>query len=187
MSNNKRRLTDIQILAICHFVALVFISLFGANVFELVEKLSGTMAGKLLLPINRSIWEFSKMLLVPICIIFIVEYLIVGKRIKNFIPIHLIIAFLLPIALIIIMAIFNFFFGELSMQGAQAVLFLTVIIAAFLLSIALVTSKRDFSKYVVPFLIMYIILCGLYVGFSFIRPQIGLFFDFGANTYGPLY
>lgn len=183
----KRKLKDVQILGICHFVGLVLISFFGANVFELVENVGGTLAGRLLLPINRSMWEFGKMLLISVGIIFIVEYFIVGRRIKNFVPVHLIIGVLLPIVLMIVLSLFNFFFGALTMEGAQAVLFLTVIIGAFLLSVALVTSKKDLSKYTVPFTIACIVLVGLFVLFSFIRPELKLFFDFGGNTYEALY
>lgn len=186
----KKKITDIQILAICHFVALVLLSFFGANVFELAEKFAGSVVGRLLLPINRSMWEFSKMLLVPMGIIFLIEYFIVGKRMKNFAPAHLIIGFILPIALMIVLSGYNYFFGALSMQGAQAVFFLSLIIASFLLSIILVTSKMDLSKYkklFLIFLILYISLFGMFVLFSFIRPELKLFFDFGANTYGPLY
>lgn len=127
------------------------------------------------------------MLVLPMSIIFIIEYFIVGRRLKNFIPVHVIIAFLLPIALMTLLAIFNFFFGSLSMQGAQAVLFLTLIIAAFFFSVAFVTTKRNLSKAMRVFLILYIVLCVLFVVFSFIRPELKLFFDYEANTFGPLY
>jgi len=187
MSGTKKKLSDVQILGICHFAALVLLSFFGANVFSLAEKFSGNIVGLMLLPINRSMWEFGKMLLVCMSIIFAVEYFIVGRRIKNYIPVHLIIATLVPIVMLIILAAFNFLFGSLSMEGAQAVLFLTLIIAAFLLSIIWVASKKDLSRYVVLFLILYILLCGLFVLFSFVRPELKLFFDYGGNIYGPLY
>lgn len=187
MSKNKGKITDVQILGICHFIGLVVLSFFGANVFNLVERFSGNVLTYILLPINRSMWEFGKMLFVCMSIIYTIEYFIVGRRIKNFIPVHLIVGSLLPIVLIIILSMFNFFFGSLSMEGAQAVLFLTLIIASFMLSIAWVASKQDVTKYFVPFLILYIVLCGLFVLFSFVRPELKMFFDYGANSYGPMY
>ena len=186
MAKNKGQLSDIYILAICHFVGLVLMSVFGASVFNIVEGIPGSAATYLMLPINRSMWEFSKMLLGPISILFFIEYFIVGRRMKKFIPVHLIIATLIPIASLAVFSFFNYILGSISMQGAQAVFFLALLMGAFLLSILLMTSEIDFTKYAKWVLVVYISLCVLYMVFSFIRPQMRIFFDFEVNTYGPL-
>jgi|GEM_PF-5271106 len=183
----KRKLTDLQKLGICHFVGIVIISVYGTQVSEMMEMFTTNPIGKLFLPINRSIWEESKMLVVPLSIMFAVEYFIVGKNFKNFIPAHTIIAFTLPIVMILFNFGYGIFFGNLSMQGAQAVYFLTLVLAALLASILFVTSDKDMTKYFMPFIILYVILCISYIVFSFIPPKISIFYDVINEVFGPVY
>ena len=72
------------------------------------------------------------------------------------------------------------------MDGAQAVFFLTMIMAAFFASILMVSSDKNFAKFAIPFLVLYLALSAAYVIFSFAPPELGLFYDSSARVFGPM-
>lgn len=187
MNTKRKELSDLTILIISHAIGFLVVAGYAAFAHELSEAFPN-IVGKLLLPTNLSLWEQGKMLVVPLCIIFPIEYFIVGRKFSNFIPAHLIIAFCLPMLLLGVFHVHGFIFGNrLSLEGAQTILSLALLLASFLASILLVTTEKDLTKYTIVFTILYIILAISYVVFSFMPPHSESFFDPINELFGPAY
>ena len=183
---NKIKLSDMQVLLICHTSAFLLIALYGLFANDLAEAFPSFIS-RMLMPANLSIWEQTKILVVPLSIIFPIEYFIIGKKYVNFIPAHLIIAFSVPMLMLGVYHLHNTFFGTMSMEGPQMVLSLTLLIAAFLASILFVTSETDMRKYALVFMILYFSLNVAYIIMLFSPPRLETFYDPIHRVFGPAY
>ena len=183
---NKTKLSELQTLSICHIVSFILIAVYGLFANDLAEAVPSFIT-RMMLPANMSIWEQTKSLVVPLSIIFPIEYFIVGKKFVNFIPAHLIITFSLPMLTLGVYHIHNMFFGSMSLEGPQIILSLTLLIAAFLASILFVTSEVDMRKYAVVFMVLYFGLNIAYLVFMFFPPRIETFYDPIHRVFGAAY
>lgn len=188
----NRNLSDVVLLAICHVVGFGLVTVFSLFANEVAETYP-SLAVRLLFPANLSPWEQSKMLIVPLSLIFFAEYFIVGKNFKNYIPAHFLIAFALPIIMTIIYSLYTVFLGELS-SSAQSMFLLTLLLAAMLASILLVTSERSLLDYSMLFIVLYFCINIAFIVLTYYPPRLEFlgdvfnpFFDSVNNVFGPAY
>lgn len=183
----EQREKDIRTLIICHIVGFLLLVGFGAIAHSIARAFPNVVT-RILLPNNLSLWEQGKIVVTPIFIIFTIEYFIVGKRFKNFIPAHLLIAFALPMLTYGVYHVHGFLFGNgLSLEGAHIVLSIAIILIAFLASYLLITSRIDLSKYTKLLIVLYIAMWIAYIVFSFVQPRWETFFDSINETFGPAF
>lgn len=189
----NKNISDIILLAICHVVGFGLVTAFSLFANSIAENYP-SLTVRLLFPANLSPWEQSKLLVVPLSLIFFAEYFVVGKKFKNFIPAHFLIAFALPIIMTILYSLYTIFLGELSSSGAQSMFLLTLLMAAMLASILLVTSEKSLLEYSTLFIILYFSINIAYIiltyhppRFEFLGDVFNPFFDSVNNVFGPAY
>lgn len=189
----NRNLSDIALLVICHVVGFGLVTVFSLFANQIAESFP-SLPVRLLFPANLSPWEQSKMLVVPLSLIFFAEYFIVGKNFKNFMPAHFLIAFALPIIMTILYSLYTVFLGGLDSSGAQSMFLLTLLLAALLASILLVTSDKDLKKRSNLFIILYFSMNIAYIILTYHPPRLEFlgdifnpFFDSVNNVFGPAY
>ncbi|MBN2879240.1 MAG: hypothetical protein JXN65_06365 [Clostridia bacterium] len=186
MSSKSRGLTDVQLLAVCHIIGFIIVSVFIAIAHK-VASTYPSLTVRLLFPANMSPWEQGKLLVVPLSLFFFIEYFIVGKKFKNFIPVHFLVAFAIPVFLVLIYSLYSAAFGSLSNDGPQIVFSFTLLLAALLSSVMLVTAETNFNKFALLFIILYFLLNIAYIVFLFMPPKAAVFYDAVNKLYGPAF
>jgi len=185
-AKRKSKLTDLHLLIIWHFIGLILVSSFGAIAHGIARNYPSIIV-KLLFPANLSTWEQGKLLIMPLSLFFFLEYFIIGKKFKNYIPVHFLIAYVLPIAMVLLYVLYRITIGVMSNDGPQILFALILLLAAFLFSISLLTSEKDMTKYYKIFILLYFSLCIVYIIFTFIPLRVPLFYDPINELYGPAY
>jgi len=132
-------------------------------------------------------WEQGKLLVVPLSLFFFVEYFIVGKKFKNFIPVQFLVAFAIPVFLVLIYSLYTVAFGTLSNDGPQIVFSFTLLLAAILSSAMLITAETNFNRLALLFIVLYFLLNIAYIVFLFFPPKAAVFYDSVNRLYGPAF
>lgn len=183
----EQRTKDIKKLIICHIIGFFLLGAFGSVAHNIARAFPNVIT-RVLLPNNLSLWEEGKIVVTPILAIFMIEYFIVGKKFKNYIPAHLLIAIVLPMFTYGIYHVHGFVFGNsLSLDGAHIALSIALILTGFLASILLVTSKIEMQRYTTVLAILYIVMWIAYIVFSFVTPKAATFYDAVNETFGPAF
>ena len=177
MSNEKK-------LFILHGIGFIMMCLYGSKAHDLARAFPN-FVGRLMFPANLCLWEQGKILLTGISIWFILEYILVGRKIKGFVFIHTIIAAALPILMLIIYLTHTQLFGDFNLSGAHIALSVLLIMLAFIVSTVMTLSKKDFSVYAPYGIVIYIVVVMAYAVFTFLPPHIGPFFDDMHDCFGP--
>ncbi|MEX1376739.1 MAG: DUF6512 family protein [Eubacteriales bacterium] len=184
MKNSLKQLSDEKKLFIMHGIGFVLMCLYGAKVHDLARAFPN-FVGRLLFPSNLCLWEQGKILLTGMSVWFLIEYIFVGRKLKGFVFIHTIIASALPILMLAIYLTHTKLFGDFSLDGAHIALSILLIMSAFLVSVIMTLSKKDYSKYAPIGIIIYLLVAGAFAVFTFFPPEIGPFFDDMHHCFGP--
>lgn len=173
-------------LLILHGIGFLVVCGFGAIVHDTARLVAGSVL-MIFFPANLCLWEQGKILLFGMTAWFILEYIIVGRKMKGFIFIHSLVATMLPIVMLIIYMSHSKIFGGLSLEGAHIILSVALILAGFLTSTMLTISKRDFSRYTPHAVIAFAVICLLFAVFTYLPPELGIFYDAINSTFGPAF
>lgn len=182
----KKKISNKTILFILHGFGLVFALGFGMFAHDAARVMS-FFPGHILFPANLSLWEQGKILLTSMSLWFILEYIIIGRKIKGFIFIHTIIAAALPTIMLIVYLSQSQLFGGLSTTGAHIILTIALIIAGFSASAIMATSEKDYSVYTPYGIVIYTIIVLTYMLFTYLPPNLSMFYDEVNQAYGPVF
>lgn len=186
MTTFKKKLTDIQKYYIIHAIGLVLVFIISLTVHDVAKNFPNLFV-KVFFPSNLCLWEQMKTLFTPLLIVFALEYFIVGRKLKNFLPCHTFIVVAVPILTIVIYSIYTTIFNSFSFGGAQIILAIILIIIGFVVAFLGTTSTFDFSQYTKATIIILICFFLLLVLCTFVYPRWSLFFDEINQLYGSAY
>lgn len=183
----KKQNENLKKLIIWHIAGFVFVNIFAGLSHEIAEAFPSLIT-HIFLPANVSLGQQVKLMVTPLIIVFVIEYFIIGRKFDNYIPIHLSITAAAPLITLGIYHGHNFLFRrQLSVQGAQVVLSVAIIIGVFMASVFMITSKKNFKKFTIPALIVLIAIVVALGIFTFNPPHIATFFDYINETYEIIY
>lgn len=182
----KKRISNKGILFILHGVGFVVVCFFGMIAHDAARAMPFFL-GQALFPANLSLWEQGKILLTGMSFWFILEYIIIGRKIKGFVFIHTVIAAALPVLMLLIYLSHSQFFGGLSLEGAHIVLAVALILGGFVTSVIMLLSKKDYSVYAPYGIVAYAVIVLMYVLFTFLPPNLSMFYDEIHKAFGPIW
>ncbi len=169
-------------LIIWHFFgALVIISL--AALWHFVYAWTPNVVAAAIFPVNESVWEHMKLFLVPSILFYIIEYLAIGYRFRNYIFAGGISLVAMPVATL---AMFYFY---RNIAGIKESLIIDIIITFISICIGLyigfklTVHKRKIGSSVIAIFIASI-LAVVYGVFTFIPPKVPMFQDSNTRGYG---
>ncbi|MBN2879241.1 MAG: hypothetical protein JXN65_06370 [Clostridia bacterium] len=186
MNNAFKKWSKEKTLFVLHGIGFVMVCFYGSVVHDLARTFPNFL-GRMLFPSNLCLWEQGKILLVGMSIWFLIEYLIVGRKIRGFIFIHTIIASSLPILMLIVYLTHTNLFGDFSLEGAHIVLSVALILLGFIVSVVMITSKKDYSSLAPYGIAIYVIIVMMYAVFTYLPPNVGMFYDDMHKAFGPVW
>lgn len=136
--------------------------------------------------VNESTWEHLKLLVIPMLIFAIFEYLTYGKEFDNFIPIRFLSILL---GMLVIITVFYTYTGIIGQNYliADILTFVLGVLSAYLFSYQLLQTDKFSSKAAIItgwFGLILIIIC--FVIFTFYPPHLSLFQDPITGNYGTM-
>lgn len=182
----KKKISNKTILFILHGIGFVAVCFFGMIAHDAARAMPFFL-GQTLFPANLSLWEQGKILLTGMSIWFIIEYIIIGRKIKGFVFIHTIIAAALPVLMLLVYLSHSQLFGGLSMEGAHIVLSVALILCGFVVSVIMTLSAKDYSIYTPYGIVVYAVVVLMYVLFTFLPPNLPMFYDEVNQAFGPVW
>ena len=165
-----------------HIFGVIF-TIFAGSFLHFIYELSGSFKLIAIIgAVNESTWEHLKIGFWPAFIFSIIEYLVYGRKIKNFCFGKMISLYVIP-ALIIL-----FFYGYTLFIGHNLFLdifiFILSIVIAYFFSYKILASGRDFSKYRIFSIILIIIAIFAFSLMSYFPLHNFLFLDPVTGLYG---
>ncbi len=134
--------------------------------------------------VNESVWEHTKLLVMPMLMYGIAEYVIYGKDLGNFLPVRLL-SILLGIA--VITAGYYTYYGIIGhdVMAVNIILFELALLAAYVYSYRALKTKRFCSASAKAWAALgFIALIAMYAIFTYYPPRIGWFVDPQTGGYG---
>lgn len=178
---NKKNLAIVHFASMCASLGVVM----GAHyVYDVWPNLFTS----LLFPVNESIWEHSKLFVLPVMAVYLIVYFIVGRKYKNYIPAAGLSILYMPLAMIVIYQIY-LLISPIHHYISGIVVSTVILIGAFIFSYKRAIRKKSISKkatYVIlGFVIVYLILMAM---FTYYPPKAKwlawLFMDHENMCYG---
>lgn len=170
-------------LIIVSIVSFIVISLLGTLLHFTYEISGKNIIVGVISAVNESVWEHLKILVMPMFIVAIYEYIILNDNRDNFF-IALVSRIITGMLLIItIYYTYTTLIGK-SIDGINITIFY---ISTFIAQVVwyLVISKKTISRELdIVSLVVSLIILMLFIVFTFVTPKLGLFKDNSNNTYG---
>ena len=186
MKKTLKKMSNTTKLFILHGIGFVAVCFYGAIAHDLA-KLSPNFFTYMIFPANLSLWEQGKLLMTGMSLWFLLEYFLIGRKIKGFVFIHTVVSAALPILMLLIYMTHSQFFGDLSLEGAHIVLSVALILGGFMASAIMVSNSKDYSGLAPYGIVFYVVLALLYAVFTFLPPETAMFRDAVHNTSGPFW
>jgi len=184
MKKSLKNRTEEKKLFMLHGVGVIFACVFAMFSHDTVRAFPNFLT-RMLLPSNYSLWEQGKILLTGMSIWFIIEYFIVGRKLKGFVYIHSMIAACLPIAMLLIYTSHTLVFSNFESEYMHIIVSVALILAAFVISTIMTLSDNDYSIFAPYGIAFFVVIVIIYAILTFIPPNVGIFFDEVSNVYGP--
>lgn len=147
------------------------------SILHFVYSWSGNLAGVgFFSPVNESVWEHLKLLFVPMVLFSILQYIVIGRKFKNYIAAR-VIGILL--GMFAIVAIFYTYVGILGQN------YLWIDILTFFIGVAVtfVYTSYAIKRYPgntatnIVTLVILVLFIAVFIVFTYYTPHIGLFRD----------
>ncbi|MEG1633587.1 MAG: DUF6512 family protein [Oscillospiraceae bacterium] len=127
--------------------------------------------------VNESTWEHLKLLAIPLIFFAVIEYFAYGKRLKNFVPVKILSAF---VGMSAIVVIFYTYVGVVGRHflWADIATFVAGVLAAYAFSAHFLRGNRFSSRTAISlaWLALLMTLVGFAL-FTFYPPRLGIFLD----------
>jgi len=179
--NNKTKL------AIVHFSGMI-VSLLVAVLAHYVYDYYPSTFTSLLFPVNESIWEHAKLFVLPIMLVYLIIYFIIGRKFKNYLPATFASLIFMPIFSCIVFQIYLIVAG--THHPVSGIIFsaLTFIIA-FILSYFIAIQERQIKRSTIIFAVIGVVaLIAIMAVFTYYTPKVDwldwLFMDHENMCYG---
>lgn len=179
---------NLRTLIICHVVGFIFVNLYAGYAHEIAKAFPNVVT-RILLPINYSLGQSLKLIVFPILIVFTAEYFIVGKKMDNFIAPHLLIIGLTPIMAMTFYHTHSYILkSTLELNTSMFILLSSgFFLGAFMVSILMMLSKKNYIRHKIPALIFCTIVISTFVVVTFLPPQTATFFDEVNHTFASIF
>ncbi len=135
-------------------------------------------------PVNESPWEHIKLFFFPVLIFYVVQYMTIGKKFKNFVFAHGISLLVMPLIM------FGMFYGyRLGLKIPERLIFdiiitfITICLGSFI-GYKITVSQKDFSKKGFIAIIIATVFFAVTTVFTFFTPEVPLFYDKNTQEYG---
>lgn len=164
-----------------------FITAAAGTLLHFTYKWSGfVLVIGLFAPVNESVWEHLKLLVVPMLVFAAAEYFTYGSRLRNFWPVRLLSVLLGMGVIVALYYAWAALAGE-SVMAANIAIFLIGGWAAYAFSAKLLATRRYSSPPARSLsAIGLAILIAAFAVFSYNPPHFELFRDPQTNAYGPV-
>lgn len=166
-------------------VGIIFTVILGTLLHFVYEWSGNHPIAALVSPINESIWEHLKLLLIPMLLFSVLEYFILGKEYPNLIMANTV---GLIIGLVTIVVLYYTYSGILGTNYLilDILIFIFSTILAFYLGYRF-TTEQKFSKFMPETgLAILLLIFAIFILFTFNPPKINLFRDPVTDTFGIL-
>ncbi len=169
-------------LMIWHFFGAVAIMSLAA-LWHFVYAWTPNVVAAAIFPVNESMWEYLKLFLVPSAIFYVIEFIAIGYRFRNYIFAHGISLITMPL---VTLAMFYFY---RNLAGIEKSLIIDVIITFISICIGLYVGykltiqKRKIGNSFAAFIIAAVLLV-LYGILTFLPPKTLMFQDPNTEGYG---
>ena len=169
-------------LMIWHFFGAIAIMSFAA-LWHFVYAWTPNVVAAAIFPVNESVWEYLKLFLVPSAIFYVIEFIAIGYRFRNYIFAHGMSLVAMPL---VTLAMFYFY---RNLAGVGESLLINVIITFISICIGLYVGykltiqKRKIGNSRATFIIAAVLLV-LYGVLTFIPPKTPMFQDSNTGGYG---
>ncbi len=131
-------------LAINHFIAMT-LSIGVVMGAHYVYDVCPNLFTSLFFPVNESIWEHNKLFVLPVMLVYLIVYLLIGNKFKNYLPSAFLSLIMLPISSSVIFQIYLMIAS--SHHPASGIIVSVVILAAaFVYTFLKSIGKSEFSK-----------------------------------------
>ena len=176
MNSNKR-------IFIVSLISFFLISGLGTFLHFAYELISNNLIVGIFSAVNESIWEHLKILVIPMFIVSIYEYIILKDNRDNFF-ISLLARILTGIILIIsLYYLYTNLFGNNIDSINIAIFYVSALIAQIVWYFIMLNKPISKRINIISFISLVIILM-LFIVFTFATPRLGIFKDNRDNTYG---
>lgn len=180
MENKKK-------LAVIHFIAMAA-SLGVVMCAHYVYDIWPNLFTSLLFPVNESIWEHSKLFVLPVLLVYLIVYLIIGKKFKNYMLAAGLSTLCMPIAMIIIFQIY-LLISPVHHDISGIIASTLILVGAFIFTYRLTIKNKKIDKkvtYIVfASVVLYLMIMAL---FTYYPPKASwlkwLFMDHENMSYG---
>lgn len=179
--NNKRLLPEEKWI----ILGIPILFIVGSFMHFLYELSGENIVVALFSPVNESVWEHFKMVVLPITLWWSLYYIVKGKKYKidkNKWFTSALISLL--VALILIPFMYYFYTGAFGVESVAVDIIILFLSIAFGQLLALhYYTYGDGISYIIPILIMIFIIC-IFMYFTFNPPHLPLFMDSQTGQYG---
>ncbi len=164
-------------------VGFGFVTVFGSLLHFVYQWSGNNRVVGLFAPINESTWEHLKLLIFPMVLFSIAEYLAIGKNYPNFIPAK---ALGMLLGMLAIVAIFYTYTGILGEHylWADILTFILGVAAAYAYSWKIINKQPIGTSAQAIGLLIVLILILSFAVFSLYPPHIPVFLDPVTGRYG---
>ena len=134
-------------------------------------------------PVNESIWEHAKLFFFPSIIFFIIEYIAVGKKFRNFIFAQALSIFFMTGITFGLFYLYRDGFGIDENLTIDIILTFVGICLGLLIGYKMTVSKKKIGNSAIG-IILAILLCAAYGVLTFFVPEKPIFMDNASQKYG---
>lgn len=165
-------------------IAGIFIIFMLAALWHFVYDWIPSGVSAVIFPVNESPWEHVKLFFFPAIILYVLQYILIGKKYKNFIFSHGLMLVLMPA---LTLGLFYFYRNALNIQES---LMIDIMITFFCIALGsyagyrLTLIKKDFSILKYAALVIVLVLFTLYSILTFYPPHKPIFYDKNIESYG---
>lgn len=155
---------------------ILFITLIG-SLLHFCFEWSGNFAPlALFCAVNESVWEHLKLGFWPGLFFALIEYVIWGKRVNNFLTAKVLSLYIIPITITVL------FYSYTTVSGRHnlildILIFVLSIALAQLISYRILTSEKDYTTFEKTALILLAVLTLAFSLFTFFPPKLEIFLD----------
>ena len=174
-------------LAIVHFIGMVLSLLVVMAAHYVYDKFPNFYTS-LFFPVNESIWEHNKLFVLPIMLVYLIIYFIIGRKFKNYIPATFLSLIYMPILSFLSFQVYLMIAGthhKLSGIIVSAILLVLGFVVSYFMTIKEKLIGKEATVIIILCVVVFVILMAV---LTYYPPKADwlkwLFMDSITKTYG---